>query len=130
MEALGEGHCFGVFALNLGRSENADRTPTGQRWARWRDHGAGPNRGIEDRAGDADFPREITGQGKVITRIGDHFDDRPKCSIGSDGQTYVGGSVAGSDRGLLAESLIDDEGNDEDNCKQERSDHEHHECKR
>lgn len=87
MEALGEGHCFGVFALNLGRSENADRTPTGQRWARWRDHGAGPNRGIEDRAGDADFPREITGQGKVITRIGDHFDDRPKCSIGSDGQT-------------------------------------------
>ena len=130
MKTLGESCSFCILTLDLGRSEDADRTSAGQRRARRRDQGAGPNRRVEDRAGDANLAGQIAGQGEVIPRIGNRFDDRPQRRIGPDGETHVGVAITGSSACSLSGSVIGDEGDDEYDCKQESSDHEHHGPKR
>ncbi len=75
METFSEGCSFGILTLNFGRSENADRTSSGQCRARGWDQRVGPNCGIENRAGDADLTGEIAGQRQMVPGIGNRFDD-------------------------------------------------------
>ena len=80
---------------------------------------------VEDCSGDANFAGEIAGEGEMVARIGNGFDDRPQCRVGADRQfarvscgfCLIIGRVF---------STGGDEGDDDDESKQEGSDHKHH----
>jgi len=119
-----------VFTLDFGRSEDADRTATSRGRARRRDQSAGPNCGVENRSGNANLTGEVTGKREVVAGVGDDLDNGPQCSIGPNWESDIGGVAWSSRRREFPGSPIGDEGDDEENCKEESSNHEHHDCKK
>ena len=65
----------------------------------------------------------------MIARIGNDLDDRPESGIGTDGKTNFGGPTSDPRLGGLTASAVGDKSDDEEDCKEESSDHEHHEAK-
>jgi hypothetical protein len=65
----------------------------------------------------------------VVTRIGDNLDDGPQGCVGTDGEANVSGTAGRSSRGEFAGSTIGEKSDDEEDCKEESSNHKHHEEK-
>lgn len=66
----------------------------------------------------------------MIAGIRHNFDDGPQGSVGADWESNLGWSSSDSALGRLAGTSVGDECDDEENCKEESSNHEHHEAKR
>ena len=129
IEASGFGRCCCVFAFDLGCGENANGTAASRSGPGRRYKSAGSNGRIEQRAGDSHFTGEVSGEGEVISRVGDDLDDRPKRSVGSDGQSNLGRTAGNSSFSHLAGAAVGDESDDEEYCEEDGSNHEHHEAK-
>lgn len=62
----------------------------------------------------------------MIARVWDGLDDRPERGIGTNRQSDVGTSSHVLDGRDIAGTMVGDEGDDEENCEEESSNHEHH----
>jgi hypothetical protein len=129
VDASGCGCCGCIFTFDLCCSENANRTSAGGNWPGRRHESACTNRGVKQRARDPNFAGEIAGEGEVIAGIGYDLNDRPESGIGTDGKTNFGGPTSDPRLGGLTASAVGNKSDDEEDCKEESSDHEHHEAK-